>query len=703
MALISQIRKNSWILVVLIALGLIAFIAMDMTSGQQSAFGSSQTTLGEFDGQKLDYNQFSRVEQILYGNSSGDPYARKNQLWNYFLEEALVKDEADDLGLGVSITELKDLQFGTSPSPIIQQRFMDPNTRQIDFQQLNQIKTAIEDGSISEDPRLVSFWAHQEKEIIKDRLQSKLNGMVAKAIYTPTWMAEMGHSELNEPMDFLYVKIPFDEIENSEVSLSDSDYDQYIKNNRATYEQDEETRKLEYVVFDVLPTAEDSTALRDTLASLIPDFEAAENDSNFVERNYGVINGTFSTSSALSPTIADTVFSIPVGSVYGPYIEGNAYQLVKVLDRRMIADSADTRHILIGADSPEAFTAAKNKLDSLENLINTGVATFDSLAVRFSEDPGSASKGGLYENVTPGQFVPEYNEVIFETGDLNKLYKVKTSFGWHLVEVLERSSNQTERVKVAYIQETIVPSEKTQEDLYAYVLEFVGKNRDIETLRTSVDEDADLEMEISSSLARNDFSIGSLGGDQASRDMVRWAYNANVGEVSPEIYSYQDPQTFYTNKLVVAALRSKQKAGMPSASNIKDEIELEVMNLKKGEILKGKISGTDLDAIASSFATQVDTASNVNFSATFVPGLGAEPTVVGEAFNLNQGDTSAPIIGKTGVFVLRATRKTENNPAFNLPQTRRNISLPVQNGMSRYLIEAMKKSADIEDNRSRFY
>lgn len=703
MALISQIRKNSWILVVLIALGLIAFIAMDMTSGQQSAFGSSQTTLGAFDGEKLDYNQFSRVEQILYGNSSGDPYARKDQLWNYFLEEALVKDEAEDVGLGVSITELKDLQFGTSPSPIIQQRFTDPNTRQVDFQQLNQIKTAIEDGSINEDPRLISFWAHQEKEIIKDRLQSKLNNMVAKAIYTPTWMAEMGHSELNEPMDFLYVKVPFDEIENSEVEITDSDYTQYIKDNKATYEQDKETRKLEYVVFDVLPTAGDSAALRDKITKLIPEFEQAENDSSFVERNYGTINGTFSTSSALSPLIADTVFSIPAGSVYGPYTEGNAYKLVKVLDRRMMADSADTRHILISADSPEAFLAAKNRVDSLENLINTGVATFDSLAVKFSQDPGSASKGGLYENVTPGQFVPEYNDIIFETGELNKLYKVRTSFGWHLVEVLERSSNQTERVKVAYIEETIVPSQETQDDLYAFVLEFVGKNRDIETLRASVDENPELEMEISASLARNDFAIGSLGGGQASRDMIRWAYNANVGEVSPEIYSYQDPQTFYTNKLVVAALRSKQKAGLPSAANIKDEIELEVMNMKKGEILKGKINGTDLDAIASSFATQVDTARNVNFSATFVPGLGAEPTVIGEAFTLNQGDTSAPIVGKTGVFVVSVIRKTENNPALNIPQTRRNISLPVQNGMSRYLIEAMKKNADIEDNRSRFY
>ncbi|MCG8326685.1 MAG: peptidylprolyl isomerase [Chitinophagales bacterium] len=703
MALISKIRKNSWLLVALIALGLIGFIVMDMTSGQQSVFGSSQTTIGEFGGEKLDWNKFNRVEQLLYGSSGGDVYARRNQLWNYFVEEAIVKEEAEDLGLGVSLTELKDLQFGTEPSPIIRQRFTDPNTRQIDFQQLQQIKNAIEDGTINDDPRMVAYWAHQEQEIIKDRLQSKLSNLVTKAIYTPTWMAEMGHSELNMPVTFAYVKVPFDEVDNADVTLSDEDYKTFLKENRSTYEQNEETRKLEYVVFDVLPTAADSTQLRQRIAELIPEFEQAENDSNFVDRNYGSINGNFMPKTSLSPAIADTVFNIPVGSVYGPYTEGRAYKAVKVIDRRMIADSADTRHILISADSPQAFAAAKSKLDSLENLILNGGETFDSLAMKFSQDPGSADKGGVYENVTPGQFVPEYNTILFETGQIGQLYKVRTSFGWHLVEVLSRSSSGTERVKVAYLQESIIPSETTQEDIYAAVLDFVGKNRDIEELRTAAAENADLELETSISLKRNDFSVGTLGGGQASRDMIRWAYNANVGEVSPEIYSYQDPQEYFTNKMVVAALRSKQSSGMPSVANIKDEIEDQVINVKKGEKLKSEISSTDLAALANKYSTKIDTANNVNFSASFVPTLGVEPKVIGEAFNLAEGSTSQPIIGKTGVFVVKVLSKTPASQATNIPQLRRNMATPVRNQVPRNLMEAMKDNANIEDNRFRFY
>ncbi len=701
MALISKIRKNSWVLVVLIGLGLAGFIIMDMTSGQQSVFGSTQFTVGEIDGQKLDWNQFNRVEQVLYGNSGGEVFSRRKQLWDYFVEEAILKEEAEALGLGVSKAELLDLQFGPNPSPVIRQRFMDPQTRQINFQQLNSIKTAIENGTFT-DPQMRAYWSHQEKEIIKDRLQSKLSNMVSKAVYTPTWMAEMGHEEQNVSIDFAYVKVPFDELDNTEVTLSDEDYRAYLERNEARYYQDEETRKLEYTVFDVLPTAKDSAGLREKIAGLIPEFEAAENDSSFVERNYGTIQGVYLTKEDLSPAVADTAFSIPVGSVYGPYIDQGSYKAMKVLARISMADSADTRHILISADTPQSFTAARKTIDSLENLLLTGAATFDSLAIKFSQDPGSASDGGKYEDVTPNQFVPEYNEVLFVTGEAGKLYKVRSGFGWHLIEVLGRSASTTERVKTAYLDERIVPSEDTQNDVYERALAFVGQNRSLEEMRQAADEEG-LEVETSSGLKKNDFTVGTLGAGQASRDMVRWAFNANEGEVSPEIYAFQDPVDYYTNKYVITGLKSVQSAGLPSVDNIKEEIEQLVINEKKGEVIAQRIQGDGLQAIASSFSTQVDTARNVTFNATFIPNLGVEPKVVGQAFIMDQGQTSEPIIGKSGVYVVNVIRKPTPGQATNIPQLRRNISAPIRSQVPGQLIQAMKKNADIEDNRSRFY
>lgn len=702
MALISKIRKNSWLLVVLIALGLVGFIVMDMTSGQQSVFGSSQTILADIEGKKLDWNKFYRTEQLLYGNSGGDVYSRRSQLWNYFVEEALVQEEAEALGLGVSKEELLDLQFGVNPSPVIRQRFQNPQTGQVDFQQLNQIKTAIEDGSIADDPRMVSYWAHQEKEIIKDRLQSKINGMVSKAIYTPTWMAEMGHNEQNMPINFAFVKVPFDEIDNTEVSLSDADYEAYLKENKARYTTEEETRRLEYLVFNVAPTAKDSAALRTKVAELIPEFKAAADDSAFTARNYGVPPTTYLTKEQLTPVVADTVMNMAEGDVYGPYIDGSFYKAVKVVDRRMMADSADSRHILIQAQAPQQFAQAKKTIDSLENLLLTQGASFDSLAMQFSQDGGSAANGGKYEGTTPGQFVPEYNDVLFVTGKIGEYYKVQTSYGWHLIEVLKRSASATPRVKVAFLQEAIVPSEDTQKDIEAEVLAFIGENRDLETLRQSAVERG-MSIQTSRGLKRNDFAIGELGTGQASRDLIRWAFNAGVGEVSPELYGYQDAVQYYTNKYVVAGLVSKQQAGLPSVANIKSEIEQLVMNKKKGEMIKSKISGSDLGSIAQQFGTKVDTARSVNFNATFIPNVGVESKVIGEAFSLEQGQTSEPVIGQSGVFVLQVMSKPTASQPNNIPQLRRNMANPVRQQVPGQLIQAMKKNASIEDNRSRFY
>jgi len=168
MALISTIRKNSALIVVLIALGLLGFIIQDMMGGQNSIFGSIQPSIGKINGQKVDLNEFNRTESILYAGSTGDIYARRSALWDYFVEKSLIDQEGKKLGLGVSKNELNDLQFGPEPSPIIMQRFMDQTTGQLNREQLNSLKQQITSNTMTATAR--SYWAIQEQEIIKDRI-----------------------------------------------------------------------------------------------------------------------------------------------------------------------------------------------------------------------------------------------------------------------------------------------------------------------------------------------------------------------------------------------------------------------------------------------------------------------------------------------------------------------------------------------------
>ena len=146
----------------------------------------------------------------------------------------------------------------------------------------------------------------QRDMIVKDRLQSKLQGLVQKSMYTPSWMAEMGYAEQNQTVDFAYIKVPYAEIANESVAISDSDLDAYLRAHSGQYNRKQEQRVLDYVVFNVLPTAADSSAIRDTLAAKIPGFTAAvDGDSTFVLREEGIITPAYSSKDDLSTGIAD--------------------------------------------------------------------------------------------------------------------------------------------------------------------------------------------------------------------------------------------------------------------------------------------------------------------------------------------------------------------------------------------------------------
>ncbi|MDP4710962.1 MAG: peptidylprolyl isomerase [Saprospiraceae bacterium] len=707
MALISQIRKNSWILVVMIALGLGGFILMDMTAGQQSLFGGSQFTVGNVEGEKLDWNKFSQVDQVIYGNSGAEVYSRRENLWNFFVEDILISRESEGNGLGIGKPELLDLQFGDNNmqniSPVIQARFGDPMTGMINMQLLSQYKASIQNNTLT-DPGIRSFWAQQEKEIIKDRLQTKLTFMVEKGMYTPSWMAEMSNRDLNQRMDFAYVKVPLDELDNTEVSVSDSDFKAYLQENKAVYTIKEERRSIAYVNFPVVPTAADSAAIRGRLAELAAEFESAENDSLFLLNNLGTLDPVFYKKDELGVALADNLFDLPAGSVYGPYREGNAYKIAKLLDKQVLPDSVKSRHILIRASTPVEFESAEKLLDSLTVLIERGVESFDSLAAKFGTD-GTAQLGGDLGYVTQGMMVQPFNDLIFQEAVPGKLYQVNTQFGRHLVEVTGRRFIDNEpSVRVGIVSQSIVPSDETQNAAYDKVLAFVGQNRDLAALQAAVDNDPGLSLENVFGLRENDFEVDGLDAGGSSRNIVRWAFGASEGDVSAEIYSFQDPVDFYDNRYVVVALVDVQSSGLPDLAGIRAEIEPLVINKKKAELLAEKIAGMDMAGIASAYNVAVDTAFSVAFSQSFVSGIGSEPKVVATAFSLSNGQTSGAVVGDSGVFKLMMINKTSMDGVDpNIPQIRQQVSALNRGQVYSGLIEGIKRSAKIKDYRFKFY
>lgn len=704
MALITKIRKQSGLLITLIALALISFVIMDMTNSKSGILSGSTNSVGKINGKKVDYTDFQNVEQILYGNDKGDPFARRSSIWNYFVDETILAEEAEDTGLGVGKEELEELQFGTNLSPIIEQRFGDPNTRQVDRARLAQFKEAIKTNKLPAEVK--PYWAHQQKEIVTDRIQSKLSAIVAKGLYTPTWQAEMQYNDQASQMAFNYVKVPFEVVQDAEVKVEDSDYKAYLDENKAIFKQDEETRKVGFISFDVKPTTEDSIKIADDISKLIEGLRTAENDSLYIVNNYGAYDGLFHKKDELPAMVKDTAFDLGVGTIFGPFLDGNDFRIMKIMDKRVVADSVKSRHILIKADqnNPAGLAAAEKTIDSLKNLVETGVASFDSLAMKFGQD-GTNVKGGDLGYAALNGMVKPFNDLIFFKAEKGKIYKVTTQFGVHLVEMLDKKISNNTAIKVAFLSQPNVPSEATQNAMLEKAQNIVAQNRTYAELEAYAKK-SDLPFQVSPGLKQNDFVVGALGQGNTSRDIVRWAFGdeAKVNGVSSNVYAYQAQDSYFDNKYVVVALKNIQPAGIPSVENVKDEIEAIVKNRKKGEVIKKKIANAkDLNAIAAQFAMPVDTANAVSFSSPFVPGLGNEPKVVATAYGMKDQAVSEALVGNAGVFVVKMNSKQAAPPAGDLTFLKKQGAMAAQMQVQGRLMASLRKKADISDNRNTFF
>ena len=703
MALIGKIRKNSWLLVVAIGLALAAFVIMDMTGQAGPTAGSM--TLVEVDGKKVDYSQFQNAERILYTGSTVDVFSRRNYLYNYFVDRAIVEEEADVNGLKVPVPELMDRQFGINISPLIQQRFSNPQTGLVDRVQLNSIKQAIDNGTLT--PSLMELWAHQENELIAERLTEKLTTLVGQGFYTPTWMVEQTNLDQAKRTDFTFVAIPYDQIPNNDVSVSDSDLKKYLSEHKSDFEQEEETRSVDFISFNVLPTKGDSMKLRDDMVNLIQEFKISDNDTLFVDNNYGSLDFAYVKKDLVSPVIADSVFALPEGAVIGPYIEGGAYNAVKIRDRMVVPDSVHVRHILRRAQTLEEYQAAQRTVDSLKNLIESGEHTFDSLAFNFSQGATSVTfNGGDLGFYGLGGFVKPFNDVVFYEAELNKLYPVITEFGVHLVEVLDRKFiTNEEGVQLAYLTSPIVPSQETQDSIYEIALEFVGTHRVIESLRSAVLEDPSLTLQSSAPFEINDFTISTLGSGQTSRDIIRWAFDPSTEpfDVSPEVFIYQDQALYYNNKYVITALKQILPAGLARLDDVRPTIEGLVRNQKKAALLKQELAGvTDLNVVATQYDVSIDTARGVSFVTDFISGLGEEPAVAAHAYQLPLDQVSAPIEGTRAVYLIKPFNRTEPAQA-NIASLRSSYTNQIASQAKAGLMQSLRKQAKIKDNRYIYY
>jgi peptidyl-prolyl cis-trans isomerase D len=711
MSVIQKIRdKAAWIIIGAIALALIAFIVQDaLQGGSRGLFSGSSTVLGKVNGTKIDIREFEQRYKMAEENYRAQNYPVNDQLrnqireslWNEYVEEALMGDEYDKLGIAISDKELGDILYGANPPQMLRQQFTDSTgvyNAAMAYQAIRSLK--------KNSPQYNSFWGEFVPSLEKGRAREKFSALVGKSFYVPKWLVEKNNAENSQRSSISYVNIPYSTISDSAVKVTDEDVKQYIDARKEMYKQENE-RGIVYVTFDASPSKADSQAVynqvatqKDALAAAVTTTDVQNllaNNSSETPFFDGYVLG-----SKMQVTNADTLRKLADGAVFGPYLDGPNYTMAKMVGRRSMPDSVKCRHILIKIADQQGQTrtdsAAKKLIDSIENAIKGG-ASFDSMVVKYSDDAGSKDKQGEYE-FTSMQFSnlsKEFAETIFygNTGD-KKVVKVENASysGYHYIEVLSQKKIET-AYKIAYLSRAIVPSDETINGASGLAAQFAAESRSL----TAFNDNANKRKlnKFPTEVKEADFMIMGLG---EARELIRWAFNdAKKGQVAEHPFLVGD-------KYVVAAVTQEYKKGTMSVEKARPMVEYKVRNLKKAEQIIKKIgNASTLEAVAQANGQSVLQADSLAFNSTFIPNVGNELKVLGASFNKDyQTKISGPIKGEIGVFVIKVNNiSAVPNPNFDAKQQQ--MAAQQQLGaMTGYrAIEFLKKSADIKDYRIKFF
>jgi peptidyl-prolyl cis-trans isomerase D len=692
MATLEKIRSKGGIVAVAIGIALFAFLMTDLLSSGSSFFQRSQMNVAEINGKSVSIQEFqarvSEMEEYARMNSQGSSLDEemvnrlRDQTWDQVINEVLLDEKYEQLGIKVTPAELLEMVTGSNVHPTVRQIFTNPQTGAFDKQQvMNFLRTK------QQDPQANFYWNFLEHQLINERLFSKYSTLVQKGFYVTSQWAEREKEARSTSVDFDFLVQRINSIPDNDVTITDTEIESYYKKHQDQFQQ-EASRDIEYVTFDIEPTEADKKLAEERILEMKDDFTDPDiNVAQFVRINSDIpFNPRYQNANAFDAEIQDFVTSASPGDVYGPYLENETYLLTRLMDVAQIPDSVKARHILLRMNQQEATDATEELADSLINLLNNG-ADFAELARQYSEDQGSAINGGDLGWFRQGMMVKPFSDACF-FGEKGDIVKVESQFGLHITHIQDKGTPST-KYQVAKIGREITYSSKTYQDVYSEATKFAAMNNTQEKFNEAIEEE-NMTKRYGRNINKNDRRIGAL---ESSRNIVKWAFEAEKDEMSP-IFEPGD-------QFVIAVLTDVTEEGTMPLSSARDRIERQITNDKKKEILLEKLraekeSGKTFEAIASD-----QSASNLTFGDSQVAGAGVEPALVSLAVYAPVNEISQPVGGSNGVYLVRVNAKNEVD--VDIAEVRQQQKNNLNSKVSYQLLTTIRENADIEDNRSNFY
>ena len=695
MAVLEKIRvKFGLVISIIIALALLSFIIDPSTLESALHSMSSKYDVGSIAGKAVPYTdyledveKFTRINEIVTGSSVQNEQTQqqiRDAAWQELIDKYLFIKNAKAAGITVGKAELVDLTTGANPSPLIANNpaFMDENGN---FSP-SQVSELVSQIPSDESGRLQLYWNYLQNTLNTQQYYAKY-GSIFNASTIQNALEKNQNIALNNTtanVDYVYVTYPF--AQDSTINVSAAEIKKYYRDHQNFYEQTA-SRDIEYVVFEVTPSAEDISATNDQFVGAYEQFGDTDNLKAFLLKNsdrqlnnYWYKAGELN---SINKEVNDFVFG-GSGKVSPVIADGETFYAVRVLDTKPVSDSVYVKHILLqGAD-------ANTKADSLAGVVRKG-ANFSGLVAEFSADQNSAADGELGNIgwMTQTYMIPGFESII--TANVNQPMVIKTQYGTHVVVVSKKTAPVTKK-QVAILEKTAVASKETTNAIYAQANKFATI-----AAKTAAGYAAAVDtMKVYSHKMNITEATSNYGSIENAKEVTRWAFDNKVGKASNII-------TVNNKYFFVAELNAIHKEGVRPLDEVSTQIQnvlytQKLAETKKVEIAE-KIAGcADMQAVAEKLGTTVTSEAALSLAPM---GGRVDPALAGAVAAAEEGKISAPVAGAYGTYVFVVNSKevgsfyTENDAdMFAMRKAQYN---------AQGIIPTMSANGVVKDNRARFF
>ncbi|MBQ8438615.1 MAG: SurA N-terminal domain-containing protein [Alistipes sp.] len=675
MASLNTLRTKYGIIVsVVIILALLAFI---ISLGPEMGFGSNDPKVGEINGDKISYseylNEYETVKSFTGASESteAESDALATATWRSLITKHLFTPSLQQVGLDVTEQERMAMISGEHLSQAYYTAFADPTTGAYDVQAVTSFL-----AQVSTMPEYQSMWSFMNEQAVAERLMSKYMGLVKAGTYANKLEVAQGVTAANESRNGRMVVLPYTNVDNASVEITDAEINNYFNAHKHLYTK-APYRAISYVVFDVEPTSDDMLEIENKAKTMGEEFAAAEDIRAFIRKNMGNISTAYATADQL----AEDEKVLLNGEQYGPVLKGNEWVMSRAVDTKMAPDSLGLSHIVLDATQTEL-------IDSLYTALQGG-ADFAEAARAHSSYAASAELGGEIGVVPFSALTPELAEPL-ATAKKGDVVKVTVSGVTQLIKVT-RADAAKKHVLVGSIAIPVEASSATRRDVHniASIFSVDGKGS-LDNFNAAASAAA-----VTPRVARVSQGERSIVGLDNSHEVVRWAYGADVQEIS-EIFTLG-------NSYVVAMLTGIDDTEYMAVSDVSEVIRETLMRDKKFEVLKAKLAGSNIDEVAKTAGVEVTPFTNVKMNDYGVAMLPLEPHLAGSIANTTAtGQLSVPVKGYSNavVFVVDEITKSETQTA-DAEKVRQMATL--ENNAYQLASIALQNMGEIEDLRGQYF